>query len=86
MSRAVTEMDFRKPEFVGADPKDYEFRNDGKIVRKDRWQNGIHRIRSILGDDRREFEIDDIVMAVEAVTGLVPAPTDSDCDGLDGAA
>ncbi len=83
MSRAVTERDFRRPEFTDADPKDYEFRSDGKIVRKDRWETGIHRIRSALGDDRREFEIDEIVRAVEALVATVPQPPedDGDCDG-----
>lgn len=67
MSREVTEEDFRMPEFRGAKVEDYEFRADGKIVRKDRWETGIHRIREALGDDRREFEIDDLVSAVEAM-------------------
>ena len=38
MTREVTEADFRMPEFKDAEPKDYEFRADGKIVRKDRWE------------------------------------------------
>lgn len=82
MTRTVTERDFRAPEFRDADPKDYEFRSDGKIVRKDRWETGIHRIRSIIGDHRREFEIDDIVMAVQAIVATIPEPPeDDDCDG-----
>ena len=81
MTRVVTERDFRMPEFYDADPKDYEFRGDGKIVRKDRWENGIRRIRRILGDERHEFEIDDIVMAVEAIAGQIPPPPVDDCDG-----
>lgn len=76
--RQVTERDFRMPEFRDADPKDYEFRADGKIVRKDRWETGIHRIRSVLGDCRREFEIDDVVSAVEALVAAIPAPPDED--------
>ena len=71
-NREVTERDFRMPEFRDADPKDYEFRADGKVVRKDRWETGIHRIRAALGDDRREFEIDDIVLAVRALVATLP--------------
>lgn len=63
--RAVTERDFRAPEFINADPADYEFRADGKIVRKDRWENGIRRIAGHIGWSRREFEIDDLVAEVE---------------------
>lgn len=36
--RKVTENDFRKPEFYGADPDDCEFDDSGKVVRKDRWE------------------------------------------------
>lgn len=71
-NREVTERDFRMPEFRDADPKDYEFRADGKVVRKDRWETGIHRIRAALGDQRREFEIDDIVLAVRALVATLP--------------
>jgi len=82
MSRQVTERDFRMPEFLDADPKDYEFRSDGKVVRKDRWENGIHSIRSALGDYRREFEIKDIVDAVHALVNTIePPPDDDDTDG-----
>ena len=42
MTRMVTEEDFRMPEFRGAKVEDYEFRKDGKIVRKDRWERGIY--------------------------------------------
>lgn len=80
MTRSVTERDFRQPEFRDADPKDYEFRSDGKIVRKDRWESGIHRIRSILGDERREFEIDDIVQAVNALVATIPEPPENEED------
>lgn len=64
MKREVTERDFRKPEFVNAVPEDYEFRDDGAIVRKDRWETGIRSIASILVDSRTEFEIPDIVERV----------------------
>ncbi len=59
--REVTEQDFRMPEFVGKDPEDYEFRADGKIARKDRWEMGIRAIVGALGMSRDDFEISDIV-------------------------
>lgn len=66
-NRKVTERDFRQPEFLDADPEDFEFRSDGKIVRKDRWEAGIRNIASILGLNSRSFEIDDVVEAVRAL-------------------
>jgi len=66
------------PEFRDANPDDYEFRSDGKIVRKDRWEQGIHSIRCSLGDNRREFEIADIVEAVRALVATVPPPPEDD--------
>lgn len=68
------------PEFRGKDPKDYEFRPDGKIVRKDRWENAIHRIRHALGDNRREFETSDIVSAVLALVATIPEPENEEKD------
>ncbi|MCD7096956.1 hypothetical protein [Stenotrophomonas sp. MMGLT7] len=71
--REVTERDFRMPEFRDADPADYEFRGDGKIVRKDRWETGIHQIRAALGDRvRPEFEIDEVVEAVRTIVDRMP--------------
>lgn len=64
MAREVTERDFRMPEFRDADPKDYEFRGDGKIVRKDRWEMGIQRIRELVGLNVSEFEIPEVIDAV----------------------
>lgn len=82
--RDITEADLRMPEFRNAKLEDLEFRSDGKIVRKDRWENGIHRIRRALGDRRREFEIDDVVQAVNALVATfpdLPEEDESDCDG-----
>jgi len=73
MTRTVTERDFRKPEFADADPNDYEFRADGAVVRKDRWETGIRRIHSVLGMNvRSEFEISDIVSVVESLVAAQP--------------
>jgi hypothetical protein len=65
--RPVTERDFRMPEFRDADPADYEFRDDGKVVRKDRWEVGIRNIANILHADRDGWEINDIVWQVQAM-------------------
>lgn len=78
MKRTVTEEDFRLPEFRGKDPKDYEFRRDGKVVRKDRWETAIHSIRYALGDERREFEIADIVATVRALVATFPSRVENE--------
>lgn len=62
--------DFIIPEFRGKKISDYEVRADGKVVRKDRWENGIHCIRNLLVGaellpDSAEFEIIDVINAVE---------------------
>ena len=64
MQREVTEQDFRMPEFRNAKPEDYEWRADGKLVRKDRWEQGIQSIRFLVGIDAREFEIPDVIQRV----------------------
>ena len=83
MTRPVTERDFRKPEFMDAQPEDYEFRGDGAVVRKDRWETGIHQIRCIVGPKGREFEIADVVAAVDAVAGGWHDPEPDEDPGYD---
>lgn len=63
MTRAVTELDFRMPEFQNADPADYEFRGDGKLVRKDRFHTGFQDIAYMLTSD--DYEIPDVVQSVQ---------------------
>lgn len=72
MSRTPTERDLRIPEFRDAKLEDLEFRGDGRIVRKDRWETGIRRIVSILGMAGSDFEIDDVVAKVRALDEQVP--------------
>lgn len=67
-TKIVTERDFRKPEFADAKIEDYEFRSDGVLVRKDRWENAVRNIASLLGINTRSFEIDEVVNAVSALT------------------
>lgn len=81
--REVTERDFRMPEFRDANPEDYEFRDDGKVVRKDRWETGMRHIVSILGKSRAQFEIPDVVEAVRklVIDWYDPDPEDfPECD------
>jgi len=60
-NQPVTELDFRKPEFRDAKPQDYERREDGAIVRKDRWEMGFRAIVEPLGGNLRKFEIPDVL-------------------------
>ena len=75
MPREVTERDFRAPEYRDAKVEDYEFRSDGALVRKDRWEMAIHKIRDLCGlGGRREFEIPEVVEAVRAISDPKPIP------------
>jgi hypothetical protein len=74
----VTERDIRMPEFKDAELDDLEFRADGKVVRKDRWENAIHSIRYALGDTRREFEISDVISAVRALVATIETPIEEE--------
>lgn len=67
--RIVTEADFRAPEFRDAKVEDYEWRDDGKLVRKDRWETGIRRIANRLGLNNWEIET-----VVERVNELLASP------------
>lgn len=84
MNRKVTEEDFRMPEYRGAKVEDYEFRADGKLVRKDRWEQGIQSIRYLVGIDGREFEIHDVVEKVRELVGHLDdgswVDNELDCD------
>lgn len=64
--REVTEFDLRAPEFQRRDikPEDYEFRDDGNVVRKDRWETGLRNVASALGWARKGYEIPEVVAEV----------------------
>lgn len=67
--RAVTEADFRQPEYRNAFVDDYEFNSEGRPVRKDRWQSGMLQIAGAVGlSVRQGFEISQVVEAVEQLT------------------
>ena len=71
MSRIVTERDLRKPEFADAKVEDLEFRDDGELVRKDRWETGLRSIAYALGfNGRGGFEIHEVVYRVDQLVEM----------------
>jgi len=72
--RRVTEADFRMPQFRDAKPEDYEFRADGCLVRKDRWEKTCRDIASLMGYSSREgFELDCLAYSVEVLVNAAKA-------------
>lgn len=64
-TREVTERDLRAPEFRQGEPSEYEFREDGSIARKDRWETGLRNIAAITNiGNKPGWEIDDVVEVV----------------------
>ena len=63
--REVTEADFRRQEFRDANVEDYELREDGEVVRKDRWEMGMRRIQRLILPNAKEFEVDEVIDAVQ---------------------
>lgn len=64
--RRVTERDIRLPEFRDCALKDLEFRADGTVARKDRWEQGIRQIAGLVNlNPRKSFEVSDVVDAVQ---------------------
>jgi hypothetical protein len=70
MSREVMEKDLRAPEYREGKPEDYEFRDDGKIVRKDRFMRGMQDIAAILFGGRHQYEIPEVITAVHRLQGV----------------
>lgn len=68
--RDVTEDDFRKDEFKGANLEDYELDCDDKPVRKDRWKMAIFSIKEEmhLGGT---YEIKTVVECVEEMAAFL---------------
>lgn len=67
--REVTEQDLRMPEFRDAKLEDLEFRDDGKVVRKDRFKIALYSIAYEVGfGSRTGFECQEVV---EKVKGFV---------------
>jgi hypothetical protein len=53
--------DFIKPQFVGQRPIDFEVLDDGKVVRKDRWQRCVKDIAKFFGPGE-EIDLDELVV------------------------
>lgn len=70
MSREVTERDLRAAEYSDGKPDEYEFRSDGKIVRKDRFQGGMRDIAAIVFGYGHDYEIADVVKAIHRLQGV----------------
>lgn len=70
----VREQDLRHPDYARGEPDDYEFRDDRKIVRKDRWEMGIRQIASELGMSRQSWEISEVIDAVRALVNTKTPP------------
>lgn len=68
--RQVTEQDLRAPDFREGAPDQYEFRSDGKIVRKDRFEQGMRDIAAILFGSRHQYEIPEVIAAVHRLQGV----------------
>ena len=70
--RVVTERDMRAPEFRDCSPEDLEFREDGTLARKDRWEWAVRTIAADVGiSPRSGFEVADEVAAVRALVERV---------------
>lgn len=86
--KIVTEDDVRMPEFRGVDLSMLEFRADGKIVRKDRWERAIRDLAQIVlgADGWDEWEISQVIEAVRKLKDgqreLKPLP-EADCSESD---
>lgn len=74
-NQPVTEYDLRAEEFKRPDikPEDYEFREDGKIVRKDRWLTAVCNLAAMMGNSR-SFEIPELMDDVRSIIEFARFP------------
>lgn len=80
--RAIIERDLRMPEFADCELTDLERREDGTIARKDRWENGLRTIASIVGFNPREtFEVADVVQTVREIMASKGRTAHAPADG-----
>lgn len=68
-SRPVTEDDLRLPEFRGVKLEQLEIREDGKVVRKDRFETSMHIIAGMTTGTRGGWECEAVVEAVRKLIG-----------------
>jgi hypothetical protein len=72
--KEVSEIDFRMPQFRDAKTEDYEFRDDGQLARKDRWECAVRSIATAMGyGSRGEFEIEHLRHSVEVLVAAAKA-------------
>lgn len=64
------ERDLRAPAYRDGKPDEYEFRSDGAIVRKDRFQTGMRDIAAIVFGCGHDYEIADVVKAIHNLQGV----------------
>ena len=64
------ERDLRAADYRDGKPDEYEFRSDGKIVRKDRFQSGMRDIAAIVFGCGYDYEIADVVKAIHRLQGV----------------
>lgn len=73
---SFTEAEKQAEPRIYAHPEDYERREDGKVVRKDRWECAVRNIVTHLHGPRHKFEIDDIVETVRALAERATPPAE----------
>lgn len=79
-SREVTERDLRMPEFRDAKPEELEFRGDGKLVRKDRWETGFRSIAYMF--NLPDWEVPDVVTHVRMLAAQQAAICQAAADDI----
>jgi len=70
VSREVMERDLRAPAYREGKPDEYEFRSDGAIVRKDRFQTGMRDVAAIIFGCGHDYEIAEVIKAVHRLQGI----------------
>ena len=64
------ERDLRAPAYRDGKPDEYEFRSDGAIVRKDRFQTGMRDIAANIFGCGHDYEIAEVIKAVHRLQGV----------------
>lgn len=79
-NRVVTENDLRRPEYKDQMLTDFEFRADGKIVRKDRFEKGMQEIAWLVFG--RDYEIPEVVEMMRFYVCLSDCVIEAAADSL----
>jgi hypothetical protein len=81
-ARAAVSGQSKPVEALPMPEDDYETRDDGQRVRKDRWKTGIQNIVTILKGSRSGFEIDEVVEMVRKLAEFSRADYESGGNGM----